>query len=219
VARRAHVLPLGVDLARFDPYRPRSAVRQWGDPAMGPLVLWNQRWEYDKDPAAFFSALYALQEQQVPFRVAVAGANQGLPTRVFVEARKRLEGRLVQWGRLGSFADYATLLWEADIVVSTALHEFFGTAVVEAVYCGCRPILPHRLSYPELMPEEIHHEVLYDEGRLVPLLLRALTEGRPWSGEWQRTWVSPYDWGQMAGRYDEMLWSCWERSGAMRSLG
>lgn len=218
VAEKAEVLRLGVDLRRLDRYRPGGSrpgpSGRWGDPSAGPLILWNQRWEYDKDPAAFFAALYALQEGGIAFRVAVAGPNQGVPTRVFVEARERLAPHIVQWGRLTEFADYAGLLWEADVVVSTALHEFFGTAVVEAVYCGCRPVLPRRLSYPELVPREVHQDVLYEPGGLVPLLVRALREGLPWSGEWQRTWVSPYDWGASAGRYDDLVWSCWEAAGA-----
>ena len=38
-------------------------------------------------------------------------------------------------------------------MLSTARHEFFGMAVVEAMQCGCLPWLPDRLSYPELLPE------------------------------------------------------------------
>ena len=37
-------------------------------------------------------------------------------------------------------------------MLSTARHEFFGVAVVEALLAGCLPWLPDRLSYPELLP-------------------------------------------------------------------
>ena len=229
-AARSRVLPLGCDLRRFDDHAPRcgdgdrrgdaritSPASRWGDAERGPLILWNQRWEYDKAPGEFFKALYALQEAGVAFRVAVAGAHQGLPSAEFVEARKRLDRHIVQWGRLDRFSDYADLLWRADIVVSTALHEFFGVAVVEALYCGCRPVLPRRLSYPELVPAEVHDRVLYDEGGLVPLLRQAMNAPQPWSPDWQRTWVTPYDWGCMAQRYDREIWSCWENAGLRRT--
>lgn len=223
VAAKSDVLPLGCDLAWLDGHRPsggpgHSGSGRWGDEERGPLIVWNQRWEYDKAPGDLFRALSALRERGVGFRLAMAGANHGLPSAQFVEARGRLDSEIVQWGHVEDAADYASLLWEADIVVSTALHEFFGVAVVEALYCGCRPVLPHRLSYPEIVPKEAHGEALYGPGELVDALAEALersTAARKSAGkssriEWQRTWVSRYDWSAMASRYDAAVQLCWE---------
>ena len=44
------------------------------------------------------------------------------------------------------------MLAAADIVLSTALHEFQGLAVLEAIAAGCLPAVPDRLVYPELIP-------------------------------------------------------------------
>jgi hypothetical protein len=104
------------------------------------------------------------------------------------------------------------------VVVSTAIHEFFGVAVVEAIYCGCRPVLPNRLSYPELIPPEVHGQVLYGPGGLLPLLTRALDEPRPWSPDWQRTWVASFDWGSIAPRYDAVIWHTWEAGTPRREI-
>ncbi len=217
---RSEVIHVGCDLRSLDESRHAESA-QWGDLAAGPLILWNQRWEYDKAPGDFFRALYALQEEGVAFRVAVAGGNQGLPTADFVEARHRLGERIVQWGRVEDRRRYASLLWAADVVVSTALHEFFGVSVVEAVYCGCRPVLPNRLSYPELLPRDAHSRALYAEGDVVPALRAAVHEAAeaaggpgmpPWSLDWQRTWVARYDWSRLVPWYDEMIEECWERA-------
>lgn len=233
IEAKSAVLPVGCDLRRFDAYRPgaggaigsdREAGRpgsgRWGEPRNGPLIVWNQRWEYDKAPGDLFRGLYALQERGLPFRLALAGANQGLPAAEFVEARRRLADHVVQWGRVERFGDYADLLWQADIVVSTARHEFFGVAVVEALYCGCRPVLPRRLSYPEIVPPEAHRWALYEEGEFAAALEQAVREcstppaDRWGRTEWQRTWVAPYDWGSVILRYDEEVWRCWETGAA-----
>jgi glycosyltransferase involved in cell wall biosynthesis len=213
IAAKSRVLPVGCDLRRFDrhrrPARSQAAEGRWGDPEAGPLILWNQRWEYDKAPGAFFAALYELKARGMRFRLAMAGPNQGTPTAEFVRARTKLNGEIVQWGRVTRADDYARLLWASDIVVSTALHEFFGIAVVEAVYCGCRPVLPRRLSYPEIIPSEVHEDVLYGEGEIVEALAAVLKNPHPWSEDWQRTWVAHFDWASLRARYDEEIRRCW----------
>jgi glycosyltransferase involved in cell wall biosynthesis len=209
---KSRVLPLGCDLRRFDGARERglaeAASGRWGDVAAGPLVLWNQRWEYDKAPEVALGALAELKEQGVRFRVAVAGCGNSREPEHFSQARTILGDRVVQWGRLEDPADYASLLWASDVVLSTAIHEFFGAAVVEAIYCGCRPVLPRRLSYPEIVPAEAHEEVLYREGELLAALAQAIEHPRPWSQDWQRTWVARYDWAALRRRYDEEIRRC-----------
>ena len=210
---KSKVLPLGCDLRRLDGARDRgladAASGRWGDPREGPLVLWNQRWEYDKAPGELFAALVGLKQEGVAFRLAVAGSNHGSSLPEFDRAREQLGDRVVQWGRLLDHEDYASLLWASDVVASTAIHEFFGVAVVEAVYCGCRPVLPARLSYPEIIPAEAHEHVLYGEGELATGLREALALPRAWSEDWQRTWVARYDWAGLHTRYDEEIRRCW----------
>lgn len=38
-----------------------------------PVIIWNHRWEHDKNPEAFFRALYALADQNIDFRLSVLG--------------------------------------------------------------------------------------------------------------------------------------------------
>jgi glycosyltransferase involved in cell wall biosynthesis len=47
--------------------------------------------------------------------------------------------------------------------VSTAIQENFGLSVIEAVLRGCIPLLPNRLSYPEIIPPRFHSAVLYND--------------------------------------------------------
>ena len=168
---KSRVLPLGLDLAGFEAHRPDQ-------PAAGrPLILWNHRWEYDKNPEAFFGAIYALADEGLDFGLVLLGESFRNQPAEFLAARERLPDRIVQFGYAEDPAAYARLLWQSDIVVSTALHEFFGAAIVEACYCGCFPILPRRLSYPELVPSDHHADCLYDDdGGLLDRLRDAVLE-------------------------------------------
>ncbi|MCA9541612.1 MAG: DUF3524 domain-containing protein [Myxococcales bacterium] len=170
IRARSEVLAVPLDLPAV------PLVGDEGPREAGPIVLWNHRWEYDKDPEAFFGALFALAEQGVPFRVAVCGERFRKAPTIFAEAQVRLAGRVVHWGHLADRAAYEALLGRCHLAVSTARHEFFGVAALEAAHFGARPLVPDRLAYPETMPAEYR----YAEGELVPTLAalcRAWTAG------------------------------------------
>jgi glycosyltransferase involved in cell wall biosynthesis len=137
----------GIDCDELDRNRP-DAERAAGP----PTLLWNHRWEFDKQPEVFFNALHSLAAEGLAFRVHVVGENFQSKPKPFLEARERLGGRVATYGHLRRRGDYIRILWDSDIVVSTAIQEFIGIAVMEAAYCGARPLLPRRLVYPELYP-------------------------------------------------------------------
>ena len=155
------VLPVGVEL---------SDVRTGGGAAEAPLVLWSHRWDHDKNPQAFFAALARLDDDGVGFRLAVVGENSLAENTIFDEARERFSEHLVER------AEYVDILARADVVVSCARHEFFGVAMVEAMAAGAVPVLPARLSYPELVPSSLHRWCLYPEGALRERLTSVLTD-------------------------------------------
>jgi glycosyltransferase involved in cell wall biosynthesis len=198
IEARTEVLPVGVDVGRFAGER---------DERLPPLVLWNHRWEYDKDPAAFFTALDDVAARGVDFRVALAGEAYHAVPAEFDAARRRLGDRVVHFGTAAEEA-YPELLRSSDVVVSTARHEFFGVAVLEAVAAGAFPLLPHRLSYPELLPARVHDRCLYaDAGDLVERLCRVLTDhgARRQTADELRAHAARFSWEEVAPRYDELL--------------
>jgi len=202
ITARAQVLPPGIDLARLDMPDARAAR----DDSQPPVILWNSRWEYDKGPATFFAALRALAARGVDFRAIVVGEHIDPHAPEFAEAYDWLAPRLLAWGYVADLADYRRLLWLADIVVSSALQEFFGIGVVEALYCGCVPILPRRLSYPELLPPEHHAACLYDaDADLVDQLHAAIHNLAELRTRDFRVIAARYDWQRMAPRYDAAL--------------
>lgn len=141
-----------------------------------PIVLWNQRWEYDKNPVEMFEILYELADRDVPFRLAVTGENfRQVPTE-FAAAQERLADRIIHFG-YASPEDYDELIAKTDVVLSTAEHEFFGVSVAEAVAAGAYPVLPNRLSYPGLIPAKTHDACLYEtRQQAVGLMAAALAD-------------------------------------------
>ena len=87
----------------------------------------------------------AAPEDYADFDVALAGQRYTEEPEEFERLRSTLGTRLVHDGHADLEA-YRQLLCAADVVVSTARHEFFGIAVVEAIYAGAFPVLPNQLG-------------------------------------------------------------------------
>ncbi len=126
-----------------------------------PLIIWNHRWEWDKNPAGFFEALNEVKKRNIPFELALLGEQAGKTPNIFKKAEKQFSDEIIAFGYIESKNEYLSLLQKGDIVVSTSIQENFGISVVEAVRMGCIPLLPNRLSYPEIMPKEYLNEILY----------------------------------------------------------
>jgi glycosyltransferase involved in cell wall biosynthesis len=199
VAARAVVLPVGIDPSLF-------ALERIDDGG-APVVLWNHRWEYDKGPAAFFAAMDEVERAGVDFRLAVAGQSYQTVPPEFEEARRRFADRLVHFGTAPD-EEYRRLLARADVVVSTARHDFFGLAAAEAMAAGALPILPLRLSYPELVAPDLAGRCLYPDGELpTTALVHALADrvGRQRDAAITRRHVERFAWPNLIGAYDELL--------------
>ena len=167
-------MPDHPSLEMVDAIRAKASVQPPGiesfpstcEPESGALhIVWAARWEHDKNPEDFFAALDQLVARGLDFRVSVLGQSFRDVPPVFAEYRHKLSDRIEQWGFLESRDAYVAALQAADVFVSTANHEFFGIAAVEAMAAGCFPLLPRRLSYPELVTDDqgvMSEDFLYD---------------------------------------------------------
>ncbi len=142
LAARAQICPVPI----LSPPSQSPAAQRQSD-----LVVWNHRWEYDKAPEVFAEAMLRLAAEGVGFRVALMGGRHRRIHPALQRLRDQLSDRIVVDGRLPA-TEYRHWLAQAGIVVSTAIHEFQGLAVLEGVSAGALPLVPDALCYPEQYP-------------------------------------------------------------------
>lgn len=121
-------------------------------------IVWNHRWEYDKAPDRLLACVRALPEE-LPITFHIAGQQFRSEPESFAEIKLLLNSRgwLGTWGFVENIDEYRQLLVNTDVVLSTALHDFQGLAVLEAVAAGCIPVVPNRLAYQELFDTEFRY--------------------------------------------------------------
>ena len=176
IDEKSMILRPGLDLLIHDQYRPKYKYNKV------PVVVWNQRWAFDKDPEMFFRVMNRLDDSGCDFELILAGDNAHEKPEAFENAWKRYGRRIIHYGYLDDLETYSKLLHRGDIVVSTANYEFSSVAIMEAIYCGCHPVLPNSLTYPELIPDHLknpllHSPVMYDNEEELFKIMRKLLLG------------------------------------------
>ena len=142
------------------------------------------------------------------YRLALLGENfQALP-KSFIAANDRFSHRISRYGYIKSKAEYRDWLKRGSIVISTAIQENFKIAVIEAARFGCLPLLPNRLVYPEIIPDDLHATLLYsDQNDLVAKLENLLSRSKDLMPDRIRLSkaMARFSWENMIGEYDDEL--------------
>ncbi len=143
IAARSEVVPVPLPDSVFLPAAPEPGTLQ---------LVWNHRWEFDKGPELLLAAIKAMQARGTDFRLHVVGQQFRHTPQVFDSIHQQLKdnGNLGYWGHVDSVKEYRRLLQKSDVVLSTALHDYQGIAVLEGGAAGCTPVVPDRLAYREL---------------------------------------------------------------------
>ena len=207
IFQKAKVRYPGIDDGCFvkkAPYSTNQAV----------TILWAARWEEDKNPRCLFEALRILKNRNIDFKLNMIGASSRIVPETFKLAEKEFASHIDHWGYVDSREDYLQVLQDSDLVISTALHEFFGIAVLEAVAAGCIPLVPDRLAYPETLGaiRPAYEECFYDGSsddlaNSIVLMLQKMEQpawGQQCIERAQQT-ASRYKWSRQRKTLDENL--------------
>ena len=142
IREKSLIYPQGIqEITRPDTPRPKGPMR----------ILWAARFEHDKNPEDLFQSLKTLKANGIVFRLSVIGEQFRNQPEVFTWAKDYFADHIDNWGYQQSAEQYQKVLTDADIIVSTANHEFFGISIAEAITAGAYPLLPNRLAYPEIL--------------------------------------------------------------------
>ncbi|MCX7545706.1 tRNA-queuosine alpha-mannosyltransferase domain-containing protein [Marinicella gelatinilytica] len=147
IERKSSVLPVPI----LDDCVPSKSTVAHSE--LGVLtVIWNHRWEHDKAPETLLALMKLCQDQAIRFHVL---------GRVFKKIPKAMQSiindhadQCLTLGYVDNRQDYLKILQTGDVVLSTAYHDFQGVSLLEAVACGCLPVAPDRLVYPDLYPAD-----------------------------------------------------------------
>lgn len=196
IKSKSSVLPIGLSLQNLI-YREARANKV-------PHILWNHRWEHDKNPKLFFESLFQLQNEDVDFRLILLGQKYTQQDDIFSKALTILKEKIVHLGYVENYADYVNLLSLADILPVTSFHDFFGVSVVEAIAAGCIPLLPQRLSYPEHLDPSKYPDLFYKNDKQFLSKLR-IKLTYPTVNTYLREEMYKYDWSQLRTKYLETI--------------
>ena len=86
----------------------------------------------------------------------------------------------------------------------TSNQDFFGISIVEAVYCNNYPILPNRLSYPEIFNIDDNSDNFYKNDEQLYQKLKKYLLNHTKKTEISKL-TQKYDWKKMASLYDEFF--------------
>lgn len=206
IADKSIVLYPGLNLSVFDKEKDTRSQNE------RPVIVWNQRWQFDRNPAMFFRVLNRLNDIDLKFELILAGDSSHQKPEEFEKAWKRYGAHITHFGYVDDVERYSKLLHSGDIVVSTATYEFFCVAIMEAIYCGCHPLVPKRLHYPELIPDSLHYPllhapVLYETEDLLFKQMKDLLTGetKPLPKASLQNINQHLDWPRKINEYDDLF--------------
>ncbi|MCB9194944.1 MAG: DUF3524 domain-containing protein [Flavobacteriales bacterium] len=200
IKERSSVLYLGLDLKDLI-----SANREVSEI---PTILWNHRWEYDKNPSDFLKMLRKLKSNDLRFNLIICGENTSKYPKEFDTIKFEFKEELVHFGYAASRYDYEGLLLRSDVLPVTNNQDFFGGSIVEAIAAGCIPILPNRLSYNEHIPVElVGHFIFGDQENWFVQVENSLKKKDNYQDKLEiiRNYVLKYDWRNLESSYLSLL--------------
>jgi len=192
---KSSILPVGINYNELEKHKSKEENQT-------PILLWNHRWEFDKNPKLFFETLFKFKSDGLKFDLIIMGEQFANQPPIFEKAQKILSSEILVWGHVKSRQEYIENLWKADILPVTSNHDFFGLSVLEAIYCNNTPLLPNKLAYPEHIS---NRKYFYSSKSEFESMLKILIESKSASTHDLEKQIIKYDWSKVILQYDDLF--------------
>lgn len=148
------------------PYNSEEVKEHWPAdlPKKKNQIVFSSRWDREKRPDVFLDIVDFVLRQRpdVTFVVTTSfndlRSNDRALVKLFHDAQKRHPKNLELRVNQTKEQYYQTLL-ESKIQINTADQDFVSWTLLEATTCGCIPLYPCYLSFPEALQDR--HEHMY----------------------------------------------------------
>ena len=200
IADKSDVLYIGCDLKNI--YEKFSNKEK-----KDPIILWNHRWEYDKNPELFFRTLFKIKEKNIKFSLIIVGKKYSQYPQIFDEANIKLKDEIIFNGYCESRQEYISKIRQSNILPVTSNQDFFGISIMEAICAGNYPVLPERLTYPELFDIENNHDIFYkNDKEFERKLIQVIENINNFNiAKLQQELLDKFDWNRMSFEYDKLF--------------
>ena len=164
-------------------------------------VIFTSRWDKEKRPDVFLRIVDECVQKRNDIHFLITTSTRSLKSNN-IRLLNMLDAYLEQFPdnltvRVGlSKDDYYYNLLESKIQINTADQDFVSWTLLEATTCGCRPLYPNYLSFPEAL--QYNYELMYNKNDIqdaVSKIIRYIDEEtdknwdwiyKPFDKSWQR---------------------------------
>ncbi len=194
---KSDVMTIGLDLQPF--YQKK--VKKEG--LSLPVIVWNHRWEYDKNPNLFFESLFRLFEKGCDFSLLILGKKYRRYPSIFDAVAEKLPNNRYEILPNLPREEYIIKLKSADILPVTNDQDFFGISTIEGLAAGLTPLFPGNLVYDEHVDPITYSELFYKgEQDFLHKLETLLTSHVQYDFS---NHIMKYDWSSCIQSYDNAL--------------
>jgi len=130
-------------------------------------VIFSSRWDKEKDPSFFMDLMETVIEStnwDVHFVITTSARHlRSNESRLLERLHELIDlyPNQIELRENQSKTEYYYNLLESKIQINTADQDFISWTLLEATTCGCRPLYPNYLSFPEAL--QYDYQLMYEK--------------------------------------------------------